>query len=401
MHNWQKWTAATLLIVLIACTTFAAGFGIGRYISPTAPSPVAPTTQVQQKQFQVFWEALNIIEKEFYAEKPLDYQAMTYGAIRGMVASLGDPHTMFLTPAEKGMLQQDLEGEFGGIGVTIQITKDGYLQAVKIFSGAPAEVAGLRAGDVILEVDGKSVKGMDMAEAIGLIRGPKGTQVRLLVQRGAERPFEVTVTRAIISVPTIEYHMLDSGVAYLALREFNSKATESVRKALDTLLHNNPRGLVLDLRGNPGGYLHIADEVASEFLENGLLILTERTRAGAETRHLVRLRGRATQIPLVVLVDRGSASASEIVAGAIQDNKRGILIGEKTFGKGSVQITEELSDKSGLQVTIRRWYTPNDHQIDGQGLTPDIVVEVTEEDLQAGRDPQLERAVSYLLSQGS
>jgi carboxyl-terminal processing protease len=171
-----------------------------------------------------------------------------------------------------------------------------------------------------------------------------------------------------------------------------------VRSALDQLLKSKPLGLIFDLRGNPGGYLHVAAEIASEFLPDGLVVI-ERSSDGQETRHQAQRGGRATQIPLVVLVDQGSASASEIVAGAIQDRERGMLIGEQTFGKGSVQITEQLSDSSGLQITIRRWHTPNDHQIDGKGLTPDIKVELTEDDLKAQRDPQLAKAVEYLLSQ--
>jgi carboxyl-terminal processing protease len=201
-----------------------------------------------------------------------------------------------------------------------------------------------------------------------------------------------------VSVPTVESRMLENGIAYLLLGEFNARATAEVRSALDQLLKSKPRGLILDLRGNPGGYLHVADEIGSEFVPDGLLVI-ERSSDGQETRHQAQRGGRATQIPLVVLVDQGSASAAEIVAGAIQDHGRGVLVGEQTFGKGSVQLTEQLSDGSGLQITIRRWYTPNDHQIDGKGLTPDIQVELTEDDLKAQRDPQLAKAVEYLLSQ--
>jgi carboxyl-terminal processing protease len=398
MANWQKWMVAVFLMAMVATTTFAAGFGLGRYVTPAAARPSSPLPEATQKQFDVFWQAWQLVEREFYTEKPLDYQAMTYGAIRGMVDSLGDTHTMFLTRAEKDMLSEDLEGQFGGIGVTINLSQEGLLTAVKMIPGAPAERAGIKPGDVILEVDGRSIRGMDTVQAISLIRGPEGSSVRLLIQRGQETPFEVTVMRAMIALPVTESRMLDNGIAYLRLSEFNGKATVAVRAALTELLQQKPRGLVFDLRDNPGGYLHVADEIASEFLSNGLVVI-ERGRDGSENRHQVQPGGKATQIPLVVLVDGGSASASEIVAGAIQDQQRGVLIGEQTYGKGSVQLTERLSDDSGLQLTIRRWYTPNDHGIDGKGLTPDVVVKMTEQDLQSQTDPQLQQAVEYLLKQ--
>jgi carboxyl-terminal processing protease len=346
----------------------------------------------------LFWDVWQIVEQEFYREKPLDYHEMVYGAIRGMVNSLGDPHTAFLTPSQREMFSQDLEGEFGGIGVTVHMTDEGKLMAMKTLAGSPAEHSDIKAGDLILEVDGTSLQDKDVSQAISMIRGPSGSQVRLLIQRGSEAPFEVVLTRAVVSIPTVESRMLQDGIAYLSLAEFNAKATAGVRAALAELLKQNPRGLILDLRGNPGGYLHVADEVASEFLADGVTV-TERGRDGAEVVHKASPGGKATKIPLAVLVDAGSASASEIVAGAIQDHNRGILVGEKTYGKGSVQITQSLSDGSGLQVTIRRWYTPAGHQIDGVGLTPDIPVTVSEEDLQALRDPALQRAVTYLLSQ--
>lgn len=398
MVNWQKWLAGALVINLVACTTFAAGFGVGRFVTPGYQRVSNTATDDQQKQFGLFWEAWNLIQDEFYTEKPLDSKEMTYGAIRGMVESLGDAHSMFLTPQQKAMFNEDLQGEFGGIGVTIRMTAEGQLMAVKILPNSPAETSGLQGGDLILEVDGKPIQGMDTAQAISLIRGPKGTQVLLRIQRGQPPSFEVTLTRAMVSVPTVESRMLENGIAYLSLSEFNARATAEVRSALDQLLKSKPLGLIFDLRGNPGGYLHVAAEIASEFLADGLVVI-ERSSDGQETRHQAQRGGRATQIPLVVLVDQGSASASEIVAGAIQDRERGMLIGEQTFGKGSVQITEQLSDGSGLQITIRRWHTPNDHQIDGKGLTPDIKVELTEDDLKAQRDPQLAKAVEYLLSQ--
>jgi carboxyl-terminal processing protease len=397
MSTVQKWGLTTLLALLVAATMFVAGFGVGRYVMPSREHLVEGVAAKYEEQFGVFWEAWRVVEDEFYTENGLDYQAMTYGAVRGMVASLGDPHTAFLTPAQADMFSQDLTGSFGGIGVTIGTTEDGYLQVVRLIPGGPAENSTLKPGDAILEVDGTSVKGLDMTQAISLIRGPEDTTVRLLVRHTASGASEeIVLTRTTIQIPTIESRVLDNGIAYLRLWEFNDRAGSLMHEDLVGLLQSKPRGLILDLRSNPGGYLHIVEQIANEFIPEGL-ILIERSSSGEETRHEASGHGIATEIPLVVLVDGGSASASEILAGAVQDHKRGILIGERTYGKGSVQVTEHLSDGSALAVTIRRWYTPADRAIDGTGLTPDIEVQITQEDLEAQRDPQLERAVSYLL----
>jgi len=396
--NWQKWFSTALLLVLIGSTAFVAGFGIGHYVLPASQLSVAAVEEEHKEQFRIFWEAWKLIEDRFYTEEPLDDQAMTYGAIRGMVASLGDPHTVFLTAEQADLFHEDLEGEFGGIGVTVGMTDKGQLRVVRPIPGSPGERAGLKPGDIILKVDGKSIEGMDLVQAITLIRGPQGTEVRLLIQSVEGHTQEVLIMRALIEIPTTESRMLDDGIAYLAVYDCNARASRGVRERLEQLLGEAPRALILDLRGNPGGYLHVAKDIANEFIDDGLLLI-ERDSEGRETLHKARRGGRATEIPLVVLIDRASASAAEIIAGAIQDNERGILVGERTFGKGSVQVTERLSDGSGLQITTRRWYTPADRQIDGQGLTPDIEVEMTDEDLLAQRDPQLERAISYLLSQ--
>jgi carboxyl-terminal processing protease len=398
MDSWQKWLFSCLVVLLIATTAFVAGFGVGHYVVPPPEAVIAALADRHRAEFGVFWEAWRIVEDNFYTEDPLDAKTMTYGAIRGMVASLGDRHTTFLEPAQADMFRQDLQGQFTGIGATVGTTDEGYVRIVRPLVGSPAERAGLRPGDIILEVDGVAIEGMDLVQAIMLIRGPRDTNVELLVQQVDGGTRRVVIERALIEVPTTEIRILDGGIAYLALWECNARAPREVRDGLSALLESDPSALILDLRGNPGGYLHVAKEVASEFIDRGVLLI-ERGSDGGETRHDARSGGLATEIPLVVLVDRGSASAAEIIAGAIQDHQRGVLLGERTFGKGSVQTTERLSDGSALQITIRRWYTPDDRQIQGQGLLPDIEVEMTEEDLVAQRDPQLQRAVSLLLAQ--
>jgi carboxyl-terminal processing protease len=398
MDNWQEWVIASLVVLLIATTTFVAGFGVGHHVVPPAEAVVAAIAERHQEQFGIFWEAWRVIEDNFYAQEPLNAKGMTYGAIRGMVASLGDRHTVFLEPVQADLFRQDLEGQFSGIGATVTMTDEGYLRIVRPLSGSPAEKAGLHPGDTVLEVDGVAIQGLDLIQAIMHIRGPPNTEVRLVVEHVGGGRSQVVIRRAVIEVPTSEIRVLEGGIGYVAVFECNARAPRELRDGLKTLSEANPPALILDLRGNPGGYLHVAKQVASEFIDHGLLLI-ERGRDGGEAKHQARPGGLATELPLVVLVDGASASAAEIIAGAIQDRQRGILIGETTFGKGSVQSTERLSDGSALQITIRRWYTPNDRQIQGRGLTPDIEVKVTEEDLLEQRDPQLERAVSYLLSQ--
>ena len=395
MSSCAKYFLLTMLLCVVLAAVFVGGFGLGRYVFPSIGTQARQLASEQQEEFSIFWEAWHIIEDEFYSEQPLDYQTMTYGATRGMVQSLGDPHTAFLTPEEADMFSEDLTGSFGGIGVTISPTEDGFVEVVKLIPGGPAEKTALQPGDVIMAVDGTSIQGMSQNDAIVLIRGEVGTQVTLLVRHDGQ-DIQVTLTRAVIAIPTAERKMLDNDIAYLYLGEFNARAADLVEADLAELLRSEPRGLILDLRGNPGGYLHIVEQVADQFLPQGLLLI-ERSSSGSESRRDTSSRGVAENIPLVILVDGGSASASEILAGAVQDRGRGVLIGEQTYGKGSVQVTERLTDRSAVAVTIRRWYTPSDRAIDGKGLTPDIVVELTEEDMKAGLDPQLDRAVSYLL----
>ena len=398
----RDWTRAALLgvfVLVVALASGGVGFAAGWHLSShPLPSPTAspPTTQEDvQQRFRVFWEAWDIIDREFNRDAPLDTQKMIYGALSGMVRSLGDPHTVWIEPMQAKILDQDMEGSFEGIGANVDLV-DGELVIVEPLPDSPALKAGLRAGDVVVEVDGKPVKGLDLAQAVLLVRGPKGTQVRLLIRRkGEPSPFEVVVTRGKIEMPTVTYRLLDDGIAYVRLTEFNLQATTRLQAALRTVMEKKPRALILDLRGNPGGYLHIAVQVASQFIKDGVIV-TEKDRDGKIAEYRAEGKGLALSIPMAVLVDSGSASAAEILAGAIQDNGRGVLIGRRTFGKGSVQAPHTLSDGSSLRVSIARWYTPKGHQIDGKGLTPDIEVPI-DPSTPPEKDPVLDRAVQYLL----
>jgi carboxyl-terminal processing protease len=364
------------------------------------PDPVPPPTREgrpadDDEFFGVFWEAWDILEQEFYGELPEESE-LPYAAIEGVIASTGDPYTAFLDPVQAEIFRTDLRGGFEGIGATVRLGVDGRLLVVQPLPGWPAIEAGLRAGDLILEADGIELQGMSLYEAVSLIRGPAGTTVRLLVEReDVDEPFEVEVERARIDLPSVESRVLEDGIGYVRLRDFGETASRQVRDALEALDANELDGLIFDLRGNRGGYLSVAVEVTSEFVGKGP-ILIERFQDGRERRYPAGRGGRALDVPLVVLVDGGSASASEIAAGAIQDTGRGVLIGGTTLGKGSVQTVHALSDGSELRVTIARWFTPSDLAIHETGLEPDIEVELTEQDILDERDPQLDRAIAYL-----
>ena len=340
-----------------------------------------------------------LLEQDYVEPSDINETKMLYGAAQGLVASLGDPNTAFVEPISTSIIDEDMTGSFEGIGASVDMI-DGQLVLAEIMPNSPAEASGLQAYDIVLAVDDVSLEGKTVLESVALIRGPKGTVVRLLIQReGRDEPFVVPVTRDRVEFQTVETRMLDGNVAYLRLADFNAVAQKQVRQGLQDLLKQEPTGLVLDLRGNPGGYLQAAVDIAGEFLPRGTLVLTEELRDDDTKEYRVRRSGVALEVPLVVLVNGNSASASEIVAGAIQDHERGALVGTQTYGKGSVQITHSLEDGSSLRVTVARWLLPDGKHLDGEGITPDEVVEFTQKDREAGADPQLDRAVSLLTMQ--
>ena len=352
---------------------------------------------LDEQQMNLMREAWDLVEHDYYGEFP-NNDELTDGAIRGMLDTLGDPYTAYVDPEAAAILREDESGSFEGIGAMVSM-EDGILSIVSTFDGQPAEQAGLRSGDMILQVDDIKIEDMSIYEAISYIRGPANTQVRLKVLReGETEPFDVDLTRARIEVPLVESEMRADGIAYVALLGFDPNATAKLAEEIDGLLAQNPKGMILDLRGNPGGLLSESVMTPSLFLPRDTLVVIERFKDGSETRYATEERPIVPDLPLVVLVDGGSASASEIVAGALQDHGRAVLIGEKTFGKGSVQLLHDLSSGAQLRVTVARWFTPKDRAIHGDGLEPDIPVEITAEDADAGRDPQLERAVEYLLT---
>ena len=385
--------AFVVTALLLTSSAYFSGYGTALLVRPTPPQTVLPPIG---DEFRVFWEAWRIVQEEFYGG-PMESSVLTYGAIRGAIASLGDPFTWFADPQEAERIKEAASGRYSGIGAVVNEDEAGLVIIVHPFEGGPADLAGLLAGDLVTAVDGRDTRDLSLEQAVSLIRGPSGTSVRLVIQReGVEQPFEVEIVRAQIEIPSVEYEVLEQGIAYLKLNDFRDTAPAEVRAALAALQAQEPSSLILDLRDNPGGLLSSSIEIGSEFIAEGVIAL-EKGSNGFEETLVSRGNGLATEIPLIVLVNGGSASASEIVAGAIRDHERGILVGEPTLGKGAVQDPVDLSDGSHFRLTTAHWFTPNGQLIQGEGLAPDIVVPLTEEDLANDRDPQLEEAVNQLL----
>jgi len=364
-------------------------------LSPTSASNTGTPEDLSQT-FKPFWETWDLVH-QLYVDQPVDNTTLMRGAISGMLQSLGDAHTAYMTPDEYTQANTALGGEYEGIGAIVDITGE-YLKIVSPMPNSPAEKAGIKVGDLIIAVDGQDMTGVDGELVLKKIKGPAGTPVILTVQRvGTDQPFDITVTRAKITQSSVTYKMLDSGIAYVALSTFGDNSTKDLKAALKDVLAQNPKGLVFDLRYNGGGYLNTAIEVTSQFINSGY-VLFEQYGDGTRTEFEALKGGLALDIPMVVLVNEGSASASEITAGALQDAGRAKLVGVTTYGKGTVQDWRALQDNQGaVRITIARWLTPKERQINGVGLTPDVEVKITDADIAAGRDPQLDKAVELLL----
>ncbi|MCY4081290.1 MAG: S41 family peptidase [Caldilineaceae bacterium] len=405
----QKLHLTGCAVLLAAAVIFsvgsAMGFAIGRLSNAddTAGSTViaAETDRaLAPNDLDIFWEAMELVEEDFYGELPAPNER-SYGAIRGVLETLDDRNTGFLAPDEATSFMESIEGSFEGIGAMVEWAEDeGAVRIIEPFEDQPAWNAGIRPGDLIIAINGQDVAELTgLNEAINRIKGPKGTEVHLTVRReGLDEPLEFPVTRALIDVPVVESEIYGDNdeYAYVALKRFSVDASKKLRDELENLLTDDTQGLIFDLRSNPGGLLREAIRVASIFLEDER-VLIERFSDGTE--EIYNTEGSALvpdDLPLIVLVNGGSASASEIVAGALQDVERARLLGETTFGKGSVQLPHTLSDDSLLRVTIALWYTPSDRSIDDTGLEPDIFVERTIEQRENEEDPQLDRALELL-----
>ncbi|MFC1598758.1 S41 family peptidase [Patescibacteria group bacterium] len=348
--------------------------------------------------FNLFWDTWDIIES-YYVDKPVSETELLYGAMAGSVASLGDPHSIFFDPETAQAFEDELGGSFEGIGAEIAIKND-RLTIVAPLPGTPAESAGLQSGDKVYAIDGEDTTGISLDYAVNKIRGPKGSEVVLTVSRnGLTDLVEIKIIRNTIKIESVKWEMLDNQIAHIKLRYFNLDTASEFNRIVMEIIEQNPQAIILDLRNNPGGYLDTAISVASEWVDDNI-ILYERT-AGDKLKEHKDTRGTArfNEFTTVVLVNQGSASGSEIVAGALRDHDLATVIGEKTFGKGSVQNLFDLKDGSAIKLTIAKWLTPNENTIEGDGITPDIEIELSEEDFNGDADPQLDKAIEVLLNE--
>jgi carboxyl-terminal processing protease len=381
-----------LLLILLVAGAFTAGYFVSELRTKG--------NQVHaDEEFDVFWEAWKLIDENYIGQLPVEQQR-TYGAIRGSLETLEDPYTVFIEPVVRDLEREQLQGSFGGIGAYISRPEDGVDVVLEPIPGNPAEKAGILSGDVLIAVDGEPITAdFTVAEIADLVKGEKGTIVVLTVlHQGTDKAVDIDVIRDDILIPSVTYHLLEQYpiIGYIRLSRFSAESGQEVADALTDLEEQGATGYILDLRQNRGGLLNAAVDVADQFLGEGPVVIQQSTDEGqrifdstADTL--------VPDAPLLVLVDGGTASAAEIVAGALRDRERAQLVGnEPTYGKGSVQLVFDLSDGSSVHVTSARWLTPNGTQLDGQGLEPDIMVEITQEALDNGRDEVLDQAVEFL-----
>ena len=418
---------ALFLPALAGILMLAGAFVAGTYIGVTNGPAIEAVAGLKNKEegkpetvdFEPFWRSWNIINEKYVSRNGADAEKKVYGAIKGLADSLDDPYSVFLDPEEYKLFEESLTGNFGGVGMEIGMRND-TLTVIAPLKGTPAERAGIRAGDKVVGIDDTPTSGMSLERAVTLIRGERGTSVKLtLVREGENEPLEFTIVRDTIEIPTIETENkpgsaaltpgeggervgeLTSGVFIVRLFNFTATSPDLFRRALrEFVALGTTDKLILDLRGNPGGFLDAAVEIASYFLPAGKVIVKEELAGGVEGR-IHRSQGYNVfndSLKMVILVDNGSASASEIVAGALKEHGIAQLVGEKTFGKGSVQELIGITDDTALKLTIARWLTPNGVSISEEGITPDVVVEMTAEDIEEERDPQLEKAIEILSS---
>ncbi len=405
-NNFETRRSYTWLIcLLVAVFAFVLGWqatiwgvlGDGRVVEEDKTLPFS-TNDIDPLDMNLFWTVWSKVESKYVDVEDIKEDNVIYGAISGMVRGLGDPYTVFMTPDEAIEFTETLEGKLEGIGAELTI-KDGYLIIVSPLRASPAERAGLLPKDIVYKIDGKLTSEMTLLQAVMAIRGEKGTTVTLtIIREGVDTPFDVSIVRDSIDIESVSVEYLDGDIVYLGVNQFNDKTNEEFGNAISDLVLDEPKGVIVDLRFNGGGYLDIAVDLLSYLLPTGEEAVTIRERSKPDSVIKTNGKPKLLNVPLVVLVNESSASASEIVAGGIQDHKRGILMGTQTFGKGSVQEVEMFADGSSLRMTIARWFTPDGRNIDEVGIMPDIIVELTDEDIEAEHDAQKEAAVEYLLN---
>ncbi|MFC1864588.1 S41 family peptidase [Chloroflexota bacterium] len=375
-------TIKIVMITLLLVMSLTLSFGAGCALGTENPSGVDLALDVVE-------EAWDIIFQDYVERDRLDASTLSQGAIKGMLEALDDPYTSYLDADTFQLSMSDLEGKFEGIGAYVG-TEDERLMIIAPIAGSPAAEAGIRAGDIILEIDGSSASEISLAEAVISIRGPEGTSVRLLIlHQGETEPDEIEIVRAEIELPSVHFEMRGD-IAYINIAHFSERTNEELSPVLESVTQESATGIILDLRSNPGGFLETVVDVASHFLKEGIIVSVVDNQ-GKQTSLSVNLNGITTDLPLIVLVDNYSASGSEVLAGALQDHARATVAGVKTYGKGSVNTIHRLKDGSGLYITIARWLTPSGRLIEGEGISPDRELELEGEDA-------IQWAIDYLKS---
>lgn len=400
----KKVNLFTVLLVLIS---FLLGWQLGRKDIQLQWDNLQTRIKIENQEppknvnidFKLFWDTWDLLNRQYIDKKALDPQKLFYGAISGMVSAVGDPYTFFLPPDVQKSSKEELNGAFEGVGIQLGFNADKRLVVIAPLSGTPAQKAGIKPQDMIVKINDKETTGITLPDAVKQIRGLKGTKVKLTIFREGEddtRDFDLTRDTIIVKSVEVDFKDNQNGkkVAVLKLTRFGERTNEEWAEGVENILKENADSVVLDLRNNPGGFMEGAVFIASEFLQGGDVVLQENAR-GERTSLKVSRQGKLLNIPLVVLINKGSASASEIVAGALQDKKRAKLVGEKSFGKGTIQEAQELTAGTGIHITVAKWLTPDGRWVnETQGLQPDVKVEMDKKDEE--KDPQLDKAIELL-----
>ncbi|MFA6416027.1 MAG: S41 family peptidase [Candidatus Paceibacterota bacterium] len=412
MKDYKIYAVGAAVFIIVIGGVFWLGLYFGYNNQPyilrfTGISSKEPVEIAGEADFAPFWKAWALLNENFVdnstsSKKVVTNQDRVWGAVSGLTDSLGDPYTVFMPPEKKTRFDEDIAGNFGGLGMEVGV-RDGMITVISPLPDSPAKKAGIMSGDVIAKVGATSTASMSLDEAIKYMRGPKGTKVHLaLLREKVSQPIEIDVVRDTIILPTIETKELTGGVYQISLFNFSAQSPNLFRDALEKFLRSGSDKLILDLRGNPGGYLEASVDIASWFLPEGKVIVKEE-RGKNKVETIYRSKGYDIftklnrKVQMIVLVDQGSASAAEILAGALSENGVAKLVGQKTFGKGSVQELIPVTGDTSLKVTVARWLTPNGNSISHSGITPDTLVAITAEDVKKGIDPQKDKAVKMLL----